>query len=98
QVAVGMRHKLVGFLGSRVKADGIIYPVIFRERHLTIFTVYLRTGGVYQMPYTMVTAALQYIHKTHQATVYICHRVLYAVPYPRLCGKVDNGIKFLLCK
>ncbi len=39
QVAVGVGHQLVGLLGGRVQAQGVIYVVMHGERHGFVGTI-----------------------------------------------------------
>src|SRR5690554_4293960 len=55
QVAVGVGHQLVGLLGGRVQAQGVVYVVMHGERHGFVSAVYRAAGCVHQVLHTVMT-------------------------------------------
>ena len=86
QMAVRMRHQLIGLLGRRIQTYRVIYAVVFRERHLGIAAIHAGTGGIRQVLHTAVPASFEHIHKPHNVAVNVGMRVLERVAHAGLGG------------
>ena len=64
-----MCHQLVGFLGGRVVADGMVYCIAFGKRHPGIAAIDAGAAGIDQMLDLVLAAALQDVSKPQQIGV-----------------------------
>src|SRR6516225_2352634 len=95
-MTVGVSHQLVGFLGGRVKADKMIYIVIYRERQLDVGPVHRAGGSVNQMFDFEMPAVFQDVPEANQIAVDIGARVFQRIADTRLGGKVDHELGSML--
>ena len=98
EVRVGVRHQLVGLLGGRVEADGVIHGVNGGKRHLGIHAVDRAGRGVDQVLDPVVPAPLQHIEMAHQVGFGVGMGILQRVAHPSLGSQVDYPIEALLGK
>src|SRR5690554_8059225 len=92
QLAVGVSHQLIGLLGGRVQAQGVIYVVMHGERHGLVSAVYRAAGGVHQVLHVVMATAFQDIHKANQVGVYVGVGVFQGVTYAGLGGQVHHPL------
>ena len=96
ELAVGMRQQLVALLGGGVEAYGVVHHVVGGVRDLPICPVDAGGRGVDQVPdsgassVVAVPARLQNVVEADDVALDVRVRVCDAVPYPRLCCKVDH--------
>ena len=95
QVAVGMGHQLIGLLGGRVQAQGVVYVVMHGERHGFVSAVYRAAGGVHQVLHVVMAAAFKDIHKANQVGLYVGVGVLQGIAYAGLGGQVHHPFGFV---
>ena len=94
QVAVGVGHQLVGFLGGGVHADGVVHRIVLGERHLGVAAVDAGAAGVGQVRHLVVAAAFQDVHEADDVAVDIGMRVFDRVAHAGLGGEVDDAVEF----
>jgi hypothetical protein len=95
QMAVGVRHQLVGLLGGRVQADRVVDAVMLGERHLGVAAVDAGARGIDQVLHAVVAAAFEDVGEADQVAVDVGVRVLQRVAHAGLGGEVDHAVELL---
>src|SRR5437016_4820803 len=90
-MAVGVSHELIGFLRGGIETNWMIHVVTYAEWHSGVRTIYTGTAGIHQVLHATITAAFQYIQKTHDIAVDIGMGVRQRIAYATLRGEVDNA-------
>jgi hypothetical protein len=85
-----MGHQLIGLLGGRVVADGVVHRIAFGKRHLGVAAIDAGAAGIDQMLDLVLAAALQDIAKAQQIRVGVVVGLIDGVAHTGLCGQVQN--------
>ena len=93
QMAVGVRHQLVGLLGGRIHADGVVDAVLDRERQLAVGTVDRARRGIDQVLDAVVAAGLEDVHEADDVAFNVGVRVLQRVAHAGLGGEIDHALR-----
>lgn len=93
EMAVGVGHQLIRFLGGGVEADRVVGVVARAEGSGVVQSVDRGARGVHQVRRLGAPAALQNIQEPHDVRVDVVAGIVDAVPDPRLCGKVDHAVE-----
>src|SRR3569623_1828296 len=96
EMAVGVRHQLVRFLGGGVEAHGVVDVVMHREGHISVRAVHRARRGVDEVLDAVMTAALQDIQKTDDVAVDVGARVFDGVAHAGLGGEVHHALRLVL--
>ena len=98
QLAVSIRHKLIGFLGCCVQAYRLIHLIFCGKGHLLISTIN-RTGRCkYKMLYRIMAAGLQNMEKSFYIGADIGIRIFNAVSDSRLGCQINHHRRKMLLK
>ena len=98
QMAVGVGHQLIGFLGRGVQADRMIHIVMHRKRHLGIGAIHRTGRGVDQMLDRVMTAGFQDIHEADQVGIHVGMGILQRIAHPGLRRQIDHPLGLVLGK
>lgn len=90
QVAIGVRHEFVGFLGSCVQADRVVHTMVLAKRRGGVATVNTGAAGIHQVFNPVVSARFQHIHEPQQVGVDVGMRVRQRMSHAWLSCEVDN--------
>jgi hypothetical protein len=93
EVAVGVRHQLVGLLGRGVEADRVIDVVTLGEGHARVAAVDAGTRGVDQMLNRVMAAAFEDVHEADQIAVDVGVGVEQRVAHAGLGGQMDHSLE-----
>ena len=84
EVAVGVRHQLVGLLGGRIEAHRVIHVVMHRKRQAGIGAIHRAAGGIDQMLHPMGAASLQNLHESGYIAVDVGLGIFQGIAHPGL--------------
>ena len=88
-----MGDQLVRLLGRRVKTDGVVDRIGFRERGLDVGAVHGTGRRVNQVPHAGLAATLHDVPEPDQVGVDVGGGVVDGVPDARLGGEVDDSVE-----
>jgi len=95
---VSMGHQLPSLFGCSVERDGMVRVIVNGEGDFGIGPIDGTRRGKHQMSHPFVLAALKNVEKTGNVARDVSVGIGQAVPYPRLCGEMDNCIKRVFLK
>ena len=90
QMAVGVGHEFIAFLGGRVQTYRVVNIVVHAVGPRRIHAIDRRRRGKKQMPHLVLAAAFKNMPKAQQVGVEVRFRVQEAVAYASLGRKVDH--------
>lgn len=92
QVAVGMRHQLVGLFSGRIQADRVVDIVMLAEGQLGVATIHTGTAGISQVLDAVVPARFQDVGEALHVGINIGVRVGKRIAHPGLGRQVDDAL------
>jgi hypothetical protein len=93
EVAVGVRHQLVGLLGRGVEADRVVDVVVLRVGHALVAAVDAGTAGIHEVLDAVVATALEEVHETDHIAVDVGMRILQRVAHTGLGRQIDDPLR-----
>ncbi len=95
EVAVGVGHQLVGFLGGGVQTHRVVHRVALLERHLRVAAVHAGAGRVDQVPHALRAAAFQHVTEAGEVALEVGVRVGDGVTHTGLRCQVHHAVEAL---
>ena len=95
QMAVGVRHQLIGFFSGRVQRHGMVNILIDGKWHLGIGAVHTTRRRIRQVLHTVVPAPFKDVQKSGHVAVDVRMGIREGVTHPGLRGEMDDAIKTL---
>ena len=93
QVAVGMRHQFVAFLGGRIEAHRLVGVAAFGIRHLVGHAVDAARAGIEQMADGMVAAVFEDVEESEDVALHVGVGVADGIAHAGLPGEMDDGVE-----
>jgi hypothetical protein len=93
QVAVSVRHQLVGFFRGGIKRYRMVHVVMHRKRHQRVCPIYGTGRGEHEMLHLIVPAAFQKIYKSDNIGIHVRMGVGQGIPDACLGCQVHHHVK-----
>ena len=93
EVMIGIADQLPGFLGRRVRADGVIDAIILAKRHLTASAINRRAGGKNERLDPIVAGKFEQLQRAFDVDGLIDERGSRSRANPRPCGKMADDVR-----
>ena len=93
EMAVGVRHQLVGLLTGGVKAHRMIHRLTFIKGQIAVAAIHRAAGGIHQIANTMMSTALKDVTKANEIALDVGRRILNRITHTSLGCQIHHHLR-----